>query len=149
MGSAKYFTSIDLRSGYWQCQIADEDIPKTAFLTRYCLFEWVIMPMGLTNAPATFMRTMNNLFSDMLDSGVAVFLDNILVYSGTVDEHFKLLEQVLACLRQYTFYSKLKKCSFLRNSTTFFGFNVTPEGMRISDSKVRSLSEWPVPTTVK
>ena len=149
MGSAQYFTSIDLRSGYWQCRIADEDIPKTAFLTRYGLYEWVVMPMGLTNAPATFMRTMNNLFSDMLDSGVAVFLDDILVYSGTIEEHFTLLERVLARLRQYTFYCKLKKCSFLRNSTTFLGFDVTPEGMRISDSKVLSLSEWPVPSTVK
>ena len=119
MGSAKYFTSIDLHSGYWQCHIADEDIPKTTFLMRYSLYEWVIMPMGLTNAPATFMQTMNNLFSDMLDSGVAVFLDNILVYSGTVDEHFMLLEQVLARLHQYTFYCKLKKCSFLHNSTMF------------------------------
>ena len=92
---------------------------------------------------------MNNLFSDMLDSGMAVFLDDILVYSGTVDKHFMLLEQVLARLRQYTFYCKLKKCSFLHNSTTFLGFDVTPAGMRISDLKVRSLSEWPVPTTVK
>ena len=92
MGSAKYFTSIDLCSGYWKCYIADEDIPKTAFLMRYGLYKWVIMPMGLTNAPATFMQTMNNLFSDMLDSGIAVFLDDILMYSGTVDEHFMLLE---------------------------------------------------------
>ena len=86
MGSAKYFTSIDLCSGYWQCHIADEDIPKTTFLMRYGLYKWVIMPMGLTNAPAMFMQTMNNLFLDMLDSGVAVFLDNILVYSGMVDK---------------------------------------------------------------
>ena len=92
MGSAKYFTSINLRSRYWQCHIADEDIPKTAFLTRYGLHEWVVMPMGLTNAPATFMRTMNNLFLDMLDSGMAVFLDDILVYSGMVGKHFTFLE---------------------------------------------------------
>ena len=78
--------------------LLNEDIPKTTFLMRYGLYKWVIMPMGLTNAPATFMRTMNNLFSDMLDSGMAVFLDNILVYSGMVDENFTLLEQVLACL---------------------------------------------------
>ena len=149
MGSAKYFTSINLRSGYWQCHIADEDIPKTAFLMRYGLYKWVVMPMGLTNAPATFMQTMNNLFLDMLDSGVAVFLDNILVYLGMVDEHFTLLEQVLACLCQYTFYCKLKKCSFLCNSITFLGFDITPEGMRISDLKVQSLSKWPVLTTVK
>ena len=80
---------------------------------------------------------------------MAVFLDNILVYSGMVDKHFTLLEQVLAHLRQYTFYCKLKKCSFLRNSTTFLGFDIMPEGMCISDSKVQSLSKWPVPTTVK
>ena len=116
---------------------------------RYGLYKWVVMPMGLTNAPATFMQTMNNLFSDMLDSGMAVFLDDILVYLGMVDKHFMLLEQVLACLCQYIFYCKLKKCSFLRNSTMFLGFDVTPEGMRISDLKVQSLSKWPVPTTVK
>ena len=107
------------------------------------------MPMGLTNAPAMFMRTMNSLFLDMLDSGVAVFLDNILMYLGMVDEHFTLLEQVLVCLYQYMFYCKLKKFSFLHNSTMFLGFNITPESMRISDSKVQSLSKWPVPTTVK
>ena len=107
------------------------------------------MSMGLTNAPAMFMWTMNNLFSDILDSGVAVFLDNILVYLGMVDEHFMLLEQVLARLSQYTFYCKLKKCSFLRNSTIFLGFDITPKGMHTSDWKVQSLSKWPVPTTVK
>ena len=149
MGSAKYFTSINLCSRYWQCHIADEHIPKTTFLTGYGLYKWVVMPMGLKNAPATFIGTMNNLFLDMLDSGIAVLLGNILVYSGMVDKHFTLLEQVLVCLHQYTFYCKLKKCSFLCNSTMFLGFDVTPEGMCISDSKVQSLGEWPVPTTVK
>ena len=80
MGSANYFTSIDLCSGYWQCCIANEDILKTAFLMRYGFYKWVVMPMGLMNTPATFIHTMNNLFSNMLDSGVVVFLDNILVY---------------------------------------------------------------------
>ena len=149
MGSAKYFTSIDLHSRYWQCHIADEDIPKTVFLMRYGLYKWIVMPMGLTNTPATFMCTMNKLFSDMLDSGVVVFLNGILMYSGMVDKYFTLLEQVLACLHQYTFYCKLKKCSFLCNSTMFLGFDVMPEGMHISDSKVQSLGKWPVTTTVK
>ena len=92
MGSVKYFTSIDLCSGYWQCHIANEDIPKTTFLIRYGLYEWVVMSMGLTNAPAMFMQTMNNLFLDVLDSGMAVFLDDILIYSGMVDKYFTLLE---------------------------------------------------------
>ena len=81
LGSAKFFTMLDLRSGYWQCRIAEEDVPKTAFLTQYGLYEWVVMPMGLTNTPATFMRTMNNLFKDLLDEGVVVFLDDVLIYS--------------------------------------------------------------------
>ena len=101
------------------------------------------------NAPATFMHTMNNLLLDMLDFVVAVFLDDILMYLGMVDEHFMLLEQVLARLHQYMFYCKLKKCSFLRNSTMFLGFDITPEGICISDFKVQSLGKWPVPTTVK
>ena len=84
MGSAKYFASIDLYGGYWQCCIDNEDIPKTAFLIRYSLYKYVIMLMGLTSTPALFMQTMNNLFSNMLDCGMAVFLDDILVYLNTV-----------------------------------------------------------------
>ena len=115
MGSVKYFTSIDLRSGYWQCHIADDkDILKTTFLTRYDLYQWVIMLMGLKNAPATFMWTMNNLFSNMLDSGVAVFLDDILIYSCMVKKHFMLLKKVLVCLCQYTFY-----CISLRSVASY------------------------------
>ena len=82
------------------------------------------MLMALTNAFAKFMRTMNKLFSDMLDFGMAVFLDNILMYLGMVKEHFMLLKKVLACLYQYMFYCKLKKCSFLYNSTMFLGFDI-------------------------
>ena len=136
MGSAKYFTSINLHSGYWQCYISDEDILKTACLMRYGLYKWVIIPMGLMNAPATFMQTMNKLFSNMLDSGMAVFLADILMYSHMVQEYFILLEKVLVCLSQYTFYYKLKKCSFLHNNTIFLSFNVMFEGMCISDLKV-------------
>ena len=80
MESAKYFTSIDLHSGYCKCRIDDKGIPKTTFFTRYNLYEWVVMPMGLMNAPATFMQTVKNLFSNLLDSGMAVFLDNIFMY---------------------------------------------------------------------
>ena len=116
---------------------------------RYGLYKWVVMLMGLTNAPAMFIQTMNNLFWNMLNYGMTVFLDNILVYSRMVDEHFTLFEKVLVCLHQHTFYCKLKKCSFLRNSTTYLGFEITPKCMHISDSKVRSLSKWPVPTTAK
>ena len=101
------------------------------------------------NAPATFIHTMNNLFSDMLDSSQTVFLDAILMYSYLIDKHFTLLERVLVCLCLYMFYCELKKWSLLYNSTIFLGFNIMPEGMYISDLKVQSLNKWPVPTTVK
>ena len=143
LGGAKYFTSLDLRSGYWQCRVAENSVAKTAFHTRYGLYEWTVLPMGLTNAPATFMRAMNNLFTDLLDRGVIVFLDDVLVYSHTREEHVQLLRTVFGKLREHRFYCKLKKCSFFRTSTTFLGFDITPEGLRISDAKVKSLREWP------
>ena len=122
---------------------------KTTFHTRYGLYESTVLPMGLTNAPATFIRVMNNLFTDLLDHGVIVFLDDVLVYSHTREEHVQLLRTVFRKLREHRFYCKLKKCSFFRTYTTFLGFDVTPEGLKISDAKVESLREWPQPTTVK
>ena len=92
---------------------------------------------------------MNTLFSNMLDSGMAVFLGDILVYSHIVKGHFTLLEKVLMHLYQYIFYYKLKKCSFLCNGTMFLSFNIMLEGIHICDTKVQSLHEWPVPTIVK
>ena len=147
MGGIKYFTSIDLYSEYWQWCIANEDIAKTTYPMRYSLYKWVVMPMGLTNAPAIFMHTKNNLFSNILDSGMAVFPDNM--YSCIVKEHFILLKKVLACLHQYTSYCKPKKCSFICNSKKFLGFDITLEYMCIGNSKVKSLNEWPVPTIIK
>ena len=149
MGGAKYFTSFDLHSGYWKCCIADQDILKTTFFMRHGLYERVVMPMGFTNAPTTFMQTINYLFSDILDFGMVVFLDDILVYSYIEKEHFTLLNKVLACLYQYIIYCKLKKYTLLYNNTMFFSFDITLEGMLISDSKVWSLNEWPIPTIVK
>ena len=92
-----YLKSIDLWSGYWPYCIADEGSPKTAFLMSYSLYKWVVMPIGLMSTPATFMQTMNNLFLNMLDFGLAVFLDDILMYSDMVKEHFTLLKKALAC----------------------------------------------------
>ena len=100
MGSAKYFIFIELCSGYWQYHIANEEIPKTAFFMRYSFYEWVVMTMGLTNAPATLMCTMDNLFSNMLDSSMAVLLDDILMYSRMVVEHCILLDKILVHLYQ-------------------------------------------------
>ena len=116
---------------------------KTAFHTRYGLCKWMVLPTGLINTSATFMRVMNTLFTDLLDRGVIVFLDDILVYSHTREQHVQLLRMVFGKLREHRFYCKLKKCSFFRTTTTFLGFDITPEGLKISDTKVKSLREWP------
>ena len=106
------------------------------------------MPIALRNIPKTFMWMKNNLFMDILDKKVVVFLDDILMYSTMVEEHFELLEKVFTCLCKHEFYCKLKKCSFLQRTTTFLGFFITLEGLKISDAKVKSLEERPKPTTI-
>ena len=107
------------------------------------------MPFGLCNAPATFMRAMNNLFHDLLDQGVVVFLDDILIYASTLDEHIRLLEEVFRRLMQYQFFCKLKKCSFFNEQTTFLGFDISNSGISINTSKLKSVTDWPVPTTLQ
>ena len=94
------------------------------------------------------MQTINNLFMNILDKGVVVFLDDILVYSTMGEEYFELIEKVLICMCKHLFYCKLNKYSFLQKTTTFLGFNITPEVMHIGDSKNRSLKNWPKLTTI-
>ena len=100
------------------------------------------MLMGLTDAPATFMQTMNNLFMDMIDIRVVVFLDDILIYSMIAEEHFELLEKVFTHMHKHVFYSKLKKCSFLGKTTTLLEFNITPQSMHINIEKVKIPKKW-------
>ena len=129
---ARYFTGLDLRSGYWQIRIAKEDTHKTAFLCRYGQYEWLTMPFGLTNAPSTFMRVMNNCFSDMLDECVVIFLDDILIYSKTLEEHAKHVRQVLDRLRQHQFYVKLKKSELFKQCVTFLGHDISANGVSVN-----------------
>ena len=111
--SVKFLKSLDLCIGFFQCCIAEEDILKAAFLTRYQLCKWFVMWMGLINVLVMFILTMNNLFVDMLDKGVVVSLNKVLKYNAMAEEYFKLLEKVFTCLNKHVFYCKLKKCRFL------------------------------------
>ena len=112
LAGAKVFSKIDLRSGYHQIKIKPEDIPKTAFTTRYGLYEYLVMSFGLTNAPAHFMYLMNSVFMPELDKFVVVFIDDILVYSKNKEEHAKHLRIVLTRLREHQLYAKFSKCDF-------------------------------------
>jgi hypothetical protein len=120
---ARVFSKIDLRSGYHQIKIRDSDIPKSAFSTRYGLYDYLVMSFGLTNAPAYFMYLMNLVFMPELDKFVVVFIDDILVYSKNEDEHTEHLHIVLQRLRDHRLYAKLSKCDFWLKEINFW---VTP-----------------------
>jgi hypothetical protein len=126
---AKTFSKIDLRSGYHQVRIKDEDISKTAFRTRYGHYEFIVVPFGLSNVPVVFMRLMNGVFRDYLDKFVIVFLDDVLVYSETKEEHEKHLRMVLQVLREHQLYAKLSKCSFYQRKIHYLGHIISEEGI--------------------
>jgi hypothetical protein len=146
---AQFFTKIDLRSGYFQVPMAPEDIAKTAFRTRYGHYEFKVMPFGLTNAPATFQAMMNRVLVGLVDVCVVNLLDDILVYSNSLEEHVQHLEQVLERLEQHQLYAKLSKCEFAKSELEFVGFTVSADGLKPTPSKVQAVQDWPEPRSVK
>ena len=119
---------IDLRLGYHQLKIRSEDVPKTAFRTRYGHYEFLVMPFGLTNAPATFMDLMNRIFQPYLDQFVIVFIEDILIYSGSKEDHEEHLRVVLQILREHQLYAKFCKCQFWLDSVAFLGHVILMKG---------------------
>jgi hypothetical protein len=132
----KTFSKIDLRSGYHQVRIKDEDIGKTAFRTRYGHYEFTVVPFGLSNAPVVFMCLMNGVFINYLDKFVIVFLDDILVYSKIEEEHEQHLRMVLQVLREHQLYTKLSKCSFYQRQVHYLGHIISEEGIVVDPKKV-------------
>ncbi|GBG86986.1 hypothetical protein CBR_g44441 [Chara braunii] len=147
--SKHFFTKIDLRSGYHQIRVATEDQPKTAFRSRFGHYEFTVMPFGLTNAPATFQTAMNDIFRDILEEYVLVYLDDILVYNRTLKDHLRHLRDVLQRLRKHGFYAKLSKCRFAQRKVDFLGHHVSDKGLHVDDAKITAIAEWPVPTSAK
>ncbi|GBG72363.1 hypothetical protein CBR_g11941 [Chara braunii] len=143
-----YFSKIDLKSGYHQIAIRHEDQHKTAFRTRYGLYEFVVMPFGLCNAPGTFQHAMNRIFHDYLDKFVIVYLDDILIFSKTVEEHVAHLDKVLSLLRQHKFKINGEKCEFGRTCVLYLGHEISAEGLKPDDAKVASIRDWPRPQSV-
>eukprot|EP00253_Pinus_taeda_P018243 PITA_18243 len=145
---ATVFSKIDLRSGYHQIRIKEEDIAKTAFRTRYGHYEFVVLPFGLTNAPATFMCLMNSIFHQYLDRFVLIFIDDILVYSRTVEEHQEHLRKVLQTLREHQLYAKFSKCDFFKEEIQYLGHVISKEGIAVDPEKIKAIMDWPVPKDV-
>jgi hypothetical protein len=137
LAGAKIFSKIDLRSGYHQIKISPSDIPKTAFSTRYGLYEYLIMSFGLTNAPAYFMYLMNSVFTLELEKFVVVFIDDILIYSKNLEDHARHLHIVLQHLRDHHLYAKFSKCEFWLDTVKFLGHTISKDGISVDPSKVQ------------
>jgi len=129
--------------------IAKGDEWKTTFCTHYGAFEWSVMPFGLTNAPAAFQRFMNDMFSDLLDVCIVVYLDDILIYSDDITQHQSHIKEVLKRLRKAGLYVKAEKCEFHSDSIEYLGYVLSPAGLTMSDTKVKTIQDWPEPKKVK
>ncbi|GKA83919.1 putative reverse transcriptase domain-containing protein [Tanacetum coccineum] len=145
-GSSVY-SKIDLRSGYHQLRVRDEDIPKTAFRTRYGHYEFQVMPFGLTNAPAVFMDLMNRVCKPYLDKFVIVFIDDILIYSRNIEEHANHLRIILELLKKEKLYAKFSKCDFWICIVQFLGHLIDSQGLHVDPAKIEAVKNWTSPTT--
>ncbi|GJW93009.1 putative reverse transcriptase domain-containing protein, partial [Tanacetum coccineum] len=143
----RYFSKIDLRSGYHQLRVREEDIPKTAFRMRYGHFEFTVMPFGLTNAPAVFMDLMNRVCKSYLDKFVIVFIDDILIYSKSKEEHEVHLKLILKLLEKEKLFGKFSKCEFWLQEVHFLGHVVNSEGIHVDPSKIEAVKNWKPPKT--
>nr|GFC45353.1 putative reverse transcriptase domain-containing protein [Tanacetum cinerariifolium] len=145
-GSSVY-SKINLRSGYHQLRIREEDIPITVFRTRYDHFEFQVMPFGVTNAPAVFMDLMNRVCKPYLDKFVIVFINDILIYSKSKEDHEEHLKTILELLKNEKLYAKFSKCDFWLESVHFLGHVIDSDGVHIYPAKVEAIRNWSTPTT--
>jgi len=149
LSKAKYFTKIDLRTGFYQILINQLDRHKTAFTTSQGLFEYNVLPMGLCNSPGIFMQLMNDTFAEFLNKFVLVFLDDIIVYSNTREEHEQHVRQALTRLRQQRLFAKASKSALCQREVEFLGHMVGEHGLRVMEDKIEAVRDWPVPANMR
>ena len=145
---SKYFSTLDMASGYWQVEMSDTDKAKTAFATRYGLWEWNVMPFGLCNAPATFQRLMERVLAGLQWRILALYLDDVIVFASSIEDHLNRLEEVFKRCQEAGLKLKPKKCSFLQESVQFLGHLVDAKGVHTDPEKIEKIQNWPTPTSV-
>ena len=148
LGGSKVFSKLDLRFGYRQIRIKEEDVNKTTFRTRNGHYEFIVIPFGLTNAPATFMCLMNNISNKYLDQFVLIFIEDILIYSRIEEEHQQHLRIVLQTLRDHQLYAKFEKCEFFKKEIQYLGHVIYEKGIAVDLQKIKEILEWPMPKDV-
>ena len=146
---AQIYTKLDLRGAYHLIRVREGDEWKTAFKTRFGLYEYQVMPYGLCNAPAAFQHFINDVLCEFIDKCVIVYIDDILIYSNNQEEHPKQVRKVLQRLRENNLYVKLEKCAFNVESVSFLGFVLSPAGVTMDAQKVQAVTDWKSPSTVK
>lgn len=146
---AKHFTKIDLHNSYNLVRIKEGDEWKTTFRTEYGLFEWLVMPFGLTNAPAAFQYFMKDMLKEVLDILAVVYLDDILIFSATEEEHIVHVRQILEKLCANKLYSNAEKCHFHKEEIEYLAIIALGTGVHVDPAKVKTVQEWPTPKSVK
>ena len=136
LAGAQWFSKLDFCSGYHQIRVTKGDEHKTVFRTHSGLYEFLVMPFGLTNTPSTFQSVMNTIFASVLRQGVLVFMDDILVYSHSLEEHIQLLNKVFNIIQEHQFFLKLSKCSFAQQSIEYLGHCISAQGVSTEPSKI-------------
>ena len=146
---AKVFSAIDLMQGYYQIKIQDADCAKIAFKTPMGLYEFRVLPFGLTNAPAIFQGVMNRIFRPYIGKFVLVYLDDILIFSKSAEEHLTHIRQVLDILRAQKFYARLHKCHLNQTSIKYLGHIISTDGIWVNPKKIQAVKDWPRPKDVR
>ena len=147
MGGARYFSTLDAASGYWQVPMHEDSIRKTGFVTKYGVFDWCVLPFGLSTAPATFQRLMARILQPLLGKCVHVFIDDIIVYSRTLEEHVHHLEQVFEICKEANLRIKLAKCSFASDNVEYLGHRITKDGLKPTDRNVKKVLDMAAPSS--
>ena len=149
LGGSQIFTALDLAQGYHQIRVEEKDVHKTAFKTQFGLFEFTVLPFGLTAAPSTFQRLMNHVIRPHEKGYVICYLDDILIHSKSVDAHLHHLDEILHILSENNLKLRLEKCDFAMNALDYLGHTISGQGIQPSESKIRAVNDWPIPKNVK